>query len=167
MATWASSTCTMTDGKQAAWTTMLTSGDATADDDGNGDSRSPPPPPTLTGSDLVKGGETPVLLASDSLGRVGLLRFPAQLPPEPTPPTAASASDSAPPVEGVGGGEEGGGGGDVPPGPTPEEAEAAMVAAVAAMAEAVDAAVPRVSVVVWKWSVLLLLIDCWCLVALS
>lgn len=145
MATWASSTCTMTNGKQAAWTTMLSSGGGGPNGDhGDGDATATPPPPpkpaaTLTGSDLVKGGETPVLLAADSLGRVGLLRYPAQLPPEPTLPTAVPT----PPVEGDGG-EEGGAGAGAPPGPTPEEAEAAATAAAATMAEAVDAAVPRV-----------------------
>lgn len=148
MATWASSTCTMTDGKQAAWATMLSSGERTGTGNsgsGEDNSSSSPPPSgpaaTLTGSDLVKGGEMPVLLASDSLGRVGLLRYPAQLPPEPILPTAAPV----PPVEGAGdGAEEGAANADVPPAPTPEEAEAAAAAAAAAMAEAVDAAVPRV-----------------------
>lgn len=41
---------------------------------------------TLTGSDLVKGGDTPVLLASDALGRVGFLRYPALLPESPESP---------------------------------------------------------------------------------
>lgn len=41
---------------------------------------------TLTASDLVKGGDTPVLLASDALGRVGLLRYPALLPESPDAP---------------------------------------------------------------------------------
>ncbi|CAM9609602.1 unnamed protein product [Scytosiphon promiscuus] len=105
VATWATSTCTMTDGKQAAWATMLSaaendSGDSSGNSSVNGNasetSPSPPQSPpmgaasssstpsvtaTITGSDLVKGGETPVLLACDSLGRVGLLRYPAQLPP--------------------------------------------------------------------------------------
>lgn len=43
----------------------------------------------LTGSDLVKGGDAPILLASDSLGRVGLLRYPAQLP-DPAASTLAT-----------------------------------------------------------------------------
>lgn len=42
----------------------------------------------LTGSDLVKGGDAPILLASDTLGRVGLLRYPAHLPEPPAPPLA-------------------------------------------------------------------------------
>lgn len=126
---------------------MLSSHDGCPDTTDKVDSGpSPPPPPsepaaTLTCSDLVKGGETPVLLASDTLGRVGLLRYPAQLPPEPTPPTAAPVP--APPV----GGEEGADADAQPPagpGPTPEEAEAALAAATTALAEAVDAAVPRV-----------------------
>lgn len=152
VATWATSNCTMTDGKQAAWATMLSAGDCTGtgtgdSGSGSGATASPPPPPppsvpeaTLTGSDLVKGGDTPVLLASDSLGRVGLLRYPAQLPPEPTAPAAAPA----PPIAGGVGGEEGAVDADAPPVPTPEEVEAAATAAAAAMAEAVDAAVPRV-----------------------
>ncbi len=101
------------------------------------------PAATLTGSDLVKGGEVPVLLASDSLGRVGLLRYPAQLPPEPALPIAAPA-----PAEEGGTGAEGGDAGEgAPPAPTPEEAEAAAAATAAAaevMAQAIEAAVPRV-----------------------
>ena len=42
----------------------------------------------LTGSDLVKGGDAPILLASDTLGRVGLMRYPAQLPDAPASPLA-------------------------------------------------------------------------------
>lgn len=37
----------------------------------------------LTGSDLIKGGETPVLLVSDDLGRLGLFRYPAPMPDVP------------------------------------------------------------------------------------
>lgn len=48
---------------------------------------------TITGSDLIKGGETSVLLAADTLGRVGLLRYPAKLP---EPPTAPAAVESVP-----------------------------------------------------------------------
>lgn len=34
----------------------------------------------VTGSDIIKGAGVPVLLASDSLGRLGLLRHPAPMP---------------------------------------------------------------------------------------
>lgn len=71
---------------QAAWATMAS---------GGGDPSSPSQSSTpakdiniLTGSDLVKGGDAPILLASDALGRVGLLRFPAQLPDPPASPPA-------------------------------------------------------------------------------
>ncbi|CAM9415834.1 unnamed protein product, partial [Ectocarpus fasciculatus] len=155
VATWATSTCTMTDGKQAAWATLLSS----AENDGNNDdgtdngdtaatgSPSPfPPAATLTGSDLVRGGDAPVLLASDSLGRVGLLRYPANLPPEIAPPgDADAAGTAAPPAEESAGGEEKAADPDAPPPPSPEEVEAAAAAAAAVMAEAVEAAVPRVS----------------------
>lgn len=46
---------------------------------------------TLTGSDIVKGGEQPVLLASDALGRIGLLRYPAELPETPSIPAIEPA----------------------------------------------------------------------------
>lgn len=61
-----------------------------ADDESAPSSESTVPPSsmvsgsTLTGSDLVKGGETSVLLVSDTLGRVGLLRYPAELHEPPT-----------------------------------------------------------------------------------
>ena len=127
---------------------MLAAGDGGSNGDAGGKSSSAPPessPPatTLTGSDLVKGGETPVLLASDTLGRVGLLRYPAQLPPEPVLPTSAPASA----VEGGADAEGGSTDEGAPPAPTPEEAEAAAAAAetaAAVMAEAIEAAVPRV-----------------------
>lgn len=146
MATWASSTCTMTEGKQAAWTTMLSAGGGDGNGAGGGGATTSPPSSasapaaTLTGSDLVKGGETAVLLASDSLGRVGFLRYPAQLPSQPDPPTSAPA-----PLTGEGGsGEEGGAAGaDATTTQSPEEAEAAATAA-AVMAQAIEAAVPRV-----------------------
>lgn len=47
---------------------------------------------TVTGSDLVKGGEIPVLLASDALGRIGLLRYPADFPETPIIPVVEPAS---------------------------------------------------------------------------
>lgn len=59
---------------QAAWATLLSE---TAE--------------TITGSDLIKGGEIPVLLAADTLGRVGLLRYPAKLP---EPPAATPTMES-------------------------------------------------------------------------
>lgn len=174
MATWATSTCTMADGKQAAWATMLSAEDK-SDADGSGNSNgsgnqeeatSPPhQPPTsaarpstataiLTGSDLVKGGEAPVLLACDSLGRVGLLRYPAQLPPPElalaaaaaTPLAAADAAADARTAEGgaVSDGANGAAAaGDVP---SPEETAAMAEAAADAMARAIEAAVPRVSI---------------------
>lgn len=80
---------------QAAWATMAS---------GGSDTSSPSQPSTppkgsniLTGSDLVKGGDAPILLASDTLGRVGLLRYPAQLPDPPASPQAAKdvASESS------------------------------------------------------------------------
>lgn len=46
---------------------------------------------TITGSDLIRGGEVPVLLAADTLGRVGLLRYPAKLP---EPPAATPTVES-------------------------------------------------------------------------
>ena len=39
---------------------------------------------TLTASDLVKDGESSILLASDSLGRIGLFHYPAPFPEYPT-----------------------------------------------------------------------------------
>lgn len=154
VANWATSTCTMTDGKQAAWSTLPSS----AENDGNGEedtnngdttttgSPSPSPPAaTLTGSDLVRGGDAPVLLASDSLGRVGLLRYPAKLPPEMVPPGDADAAGAAAPsAEESAGGEEKAADPDASPPPSSEEVEAAAAAAAAVMAEAVEAAVPRV-----------------------
>lgn len=154
MATWATSTCTMTDGKQAAWATLLSSAenDGNDDDDTNNRGTAPtgslspsPPAATLTGSDLVRGGDAPVLLASDSLGRVGLLRYPAKLPPEMAPPgDADAAGTAAPSAEESAGGEEKAADPDAPPPPSPEEVEAAAAAAATVMAEAVEAAVPQV-----------------------
>lgn len=143
--TWASSTCTMTEGKQAAWATMLAAGGGHGHGDGTSiPSSSHAPAATLTGSDLVKGGETPVLLASDNLGRVGLLRYPAQLPPQQTEPPTADPATAPPKGEG-GSVEEGAVGSGEPTATSPEDEEAAATAA-AVMAQAIKAAVPRVRV---------------------
>lgn len=159
----------MTDGKQGAWATMLSAGnnstgDSSEDSNVSDDLNETTPPPhqspastaiasattaTLTGSDLVKGGETPVLLACDSLGRVGLLRYPAQLPPPElalaaAPPAAAPDASTAEGAAVEDGASTGPTAGDAP---SPEEtaaAEAAAAAAADTMAQAIEAAVPRV-----------------------
>ncbi|CAM9107723.1 unnamed protein product, partial [Hapterophycus canaliculatus] len=168
VATWATSTCTMTDGKQAAWATMLLAGDESVNSNsaGNLDETIIPPhrprasavtpsdtpsvaTATLTGSDLVKGGETPVLLACDSLGRVGLLRYPAQLPPlEPALAVAPPAVADPPTAEGeaVGDGANGAAAGDAPSSEEKEAAAAAAAAASDTMVRAIEAAVPRLSI---------------------
>lgn len=82
---------------QAAWAAMLT-----GDDSDSLSSQSPAPSTstdsiTLTGSDLIRGGEAPILLVSDTLGRIGLFRYPASLPESSAhPSTAAIATGEGP-----------------------------------------------------------------------
>lgn len=76
---------------------LPSSADVSSSSDHNASTANSADDDILTGSDLIKEAESAVLLASDSLGRLGLLRYPAQLPDVPVEPV--TTTEGAPPGE--------------------------------------------------------------------
>lgn len=73
--------------RKAAWASMLPARRLEASSSPDGSTKSENN--ILTGCDIVKGGQVPLLLASDALGRIGLLHYPAELPETPAAIEAA------------------------------------------------------------------------------
>ncbi|CAM9399079.1 unnamed protein product [Ascophyllum nodosum] len=142
VAVWATSTCTMTDGKQAAWATMVSMHINAPSPFHLSEKPSPTGDcSTLTASDLVKDGESYILLASDSLGRIGLFHYPAPFPEYPTviPSKGGAESEVQNIVEVDREGKEGE--------ELSREEDNSPAELAAKRSRAMDAAIPRVSMI--------------------